>query len=149
MQKQATLVVEEDHVDDQFTYPPKLQGLFEDDDDEEYPLPFNDPDDLMNIFSDLEEKNLSLIEQGQEHDELLEKKRKDFYWIRNVLENDIDILKKSEIEVKERTGKTQSEKETLERMTSEGNIRILSDGSYKRVKETVSQIKALVDKNKT
>ena len=34
-------------------------------------------------------------------------------------------------------------------MTSEGNNRILSDGSYKRIKETVSQIKALVDKNKT
>ena len=149
MQKQATLVVEEDHVGDQFTYPPKLQGLFEDDDDEEYPLPFNDPDDLMNIFSDLEEKNLSLIEQGQEHDELLEKKRKDFYKIRNDLENEIDNLKKSELEVKERTGKTQSEKQTLESMTSEGNNRILSDGSYKRIKETVSQIKALVDKNKT
>ena len=60
----------------------------------------------MNIFSDLEEKNLSLIEQGQEHDELLEKKRKDFYKIRNDLENEIDNLKKSELEVKERTGKT-------------------------------------------
>ena len=60
----------------------------------------------MNIFSDLEEKNLSLIEQGQEHDKLLEKKRKDFYKIRNDLENEIDNLKKSELEVKERTGKT-------------------------------------------
>ena len=69
MQKQATLLPEEDQAaDDQFTYPPKLQELFEDDEDEEYPLPFSDPDDLMNIFSDLEEKNLSLIQQGQEHD---------------------------------------------------------------------------------
>lgn len=32
----------------------------------------------MNIFGDLEEKNLSLIQQGQEHDQILETKRKDF-----------------------------------------------------------------------
>ena len=50
-------------VEDQFTYQnKKLQELFEDDDDEEYPLPFNDVDDLMNIFADLEERNLSLIQ---------------------------------------------------------------------------------------
>ena len=57
----------------------------------------------MNIFSDLEEKNLSLIQQGQEHDQILEAKRKDFQRIQYELENEIDNLKKSELEVKERT----------------------------------------------
>ena len=61
MQKQQTSLQEEDPVDDQFSYPQKLQELFEDSENEEYPLPFADPDDLMLIFSDLEEKNLSLI----------------------------------------------------------------------------------------
>lgn len=69
MQKQSTLLPDDDPaIEDQFTYPPKLQELFEDHEDEEYPLPFNDPDELMNIFSDLEEKNLKLIQQGQEND---------------------------------------------------------------------------------
>ena len=54
----------EDPADDQFAIAhqyPKLADLFDDDPDVDYPLPFNDPDDLMNIFADLEEKNLSLI----------------------------------------------------------------------------------------
>lgn len=74
---------------------------------------------------------------------------KEFLHVKGALKNEIDNLMKSELEVKERTLKTMSEKQNLENMTSEGNNRILSDGSYHRVKTTVSQIKSLVDKNKT
>ena len=65
----------EEEAEDQFTYPVKLQELFDDNEDEEYPLPFNEPDELMNIFADLEERNLSLIKQGQDHDELYEERK--------------------------------------------------------------------------
>ena len=69
--------------------------------------------------------------------------------MQNDLEYEIDNLKKSELEVKERTQKTQGEKQTLENQTSEGNNRILSDASYARIKVAVTQIKALVDRNKS
>ena len=36
--------------------------------DEEYELPFNNPDDLLANFTELEEQNLSLIQQGQENE---------------------------------------------------------------------------------
>ena len=65
----------EEEAEDQFTYPVKLQELFDDNEEEEYPLPFNEPDELMNIFADLEERNLSLIKQGQDHDELFEERK--------------------------------------------------------------------------
>ena len=63
---------------------------------------------------------------------------KEFLHVKGALKNEIDNLMKSELEVKERTLKTMSEKQNLENMTSEGNNRILSDGSYHRVKTTVS-----------
>ena len=43
--------------------PPKLRDMIEDSDDE-YPLYFNDPDELLEMFANLEEKNLFLIQQG-------------------------------------------------------------------------------------
>ena len=98
----------------------------------------------MNIFADLEEKNLSLIEQDQENDQLLEKNKKKFLRKQMQLENEINTLQKSETEVKERTIKTMTEKTTLENQTSQGNNRILSDASYKKIKTDVNKISKLM-----
>ena len=52
-----------------FVYPDKLRELYElDDENEEYPVPFQNPEDLIKIFSELEEKNLALIQEGQENE---------------------------------------------------------------------------------
>ena len=40
----------------------------EDSDDEEYELPFNTPEELHAHFDELEENNLSLIQQWQENE---------------------------------------------------------------------------------
>lgn len=59
--------------------PPKLRPLFlEDDEDEDYKVPFENHEDLMHIFGDLEEQNLKLIQQGQEIEQAYENKLKDF-----------------------------------------------------------------------
>jgi len=144
------LADEDPTADDHFTIAqtyPRLADLFEDDPNEDYPLPFDDPDDLMAIFTELEEKNLSLIQQGQEHDQTLEKKRKEFKQIKEEMEYSIDKLKSSEKEVKERTVRAVSEKQNLENQTSEGNNKILSEGSYDRIKKTVVAIKSMVTKD--
>lgn len=41
----------------------KLKKVLEESDDE-YKMPFEEPNDLMSIFENLEEKNLFLIQQG-------------------------------------------------------------------------------------
>ena len=65
------------------------------------------------------------------------------------MEEEIYNLQLSEKEVKDRTTKTQAEKQSLESQTSEGNNKILSPGSYERIKKAVIQIKTLVDRNKS
>ena len=53
------------------------------------------------------------------------------------MEEEIYNLQLSEKEVKDRTTKTQAEKQSLENQTSEGNNKILSPGSYERIKKAV------------
>ena len=115
--RQPTTLQEDDAGDESFTIAqayPRLADLFDDDPNEIYPLPFDDPDDLMMIFSDLEEKNLSLIQQAQDQDQILERTRKEFSKVKGDISLEISNLQMSEKEVKERTAKTQGEKTSLE-----------------------------------
>ena len=60
-------------------YPDKLKPLFEEDsENEEYEPPFKLPEHLMEHFVELEENNLSLIQQWQENEQQTEEKRKLF-----------------------------------------------------------------------
>ena len=57
----------------------KIKKLFEEDaSDESYDLPFASSEELMGHFVELEENNLSLIEQWQENEQQRENKKKDF-----------------------------------------------------------------------
>lgn len=52
------------------TYHGELKQLFEDDSsNESYNTPFTEPEDLMAHFVELEENNLSLIQQWQENEQ--------------------------------------------------------------------------------
>ena len=46
----------------------KLRQILEDSEDE-YELPFSEPQKLLDLFSILEEQNLFLIQQGQENEQ--------------------------------------------------------------------------------
>ena len=48
-----------------------------------------DIDSLMAIFENLEEKNLFLIQQGQENDVVIEEKRREFAELRKVKQAEI------------------------------------------------------------
>ena len=51
----------------------KLLELIEDpDEDAEYPVPFKNPDELMKIFTELEDQNLFLINQSQDNEKHIE-----------------------------------------------------------------------------
>lgn len=62
-------------------YPDLEEILYIDDIDESYDVPFSNPDELMAIFSELEDKNLSLIQQGQEAEQQIENKKKEMIQI--------------------------------------------------------------------
>lgn len=63
--------------DSEVQIPPKLREVIEESDDE-YPLYFRKPEELLEMFATLEEKNLFLIQQGQEAEQVLETKKHEF-----------------------------------------------------------------------
>jgi len=52
-------------LENELNIPLELKEIIEDSDDD-FPLRFNDPSELMDIFSTLEEKNLFLIKRCQD-----------------------------------------------------------------------------------
>ena len=77
----------------QVEYQGELKSLFEDDSsNESYTTPFTDPEDLMAHLSELEENNLSLIQQWQENEQQTEIKRKDLEKVKADKTREIDTL---------------------------------------------------------
>jgi hypothetical protein len=68
----------------------------------------------MDIFENLEEKNLFLIQQGQENEQQIEMKRLEQKETQRKLEGEIQTLEDREREVQQRTEKTMREKANLE-----------------------------------
>lgn len=68
----------------------------------------------MDIFENLEEKNLFLIQQGQENEQQIELKKLEFKESKHKLESEISSLEDREREVQLRTEKTMREKANIE-----------------------------------
>lgn len=96
--------------------PNKLKEVIEDSDDE-YPLFFEDTEDLLEMFSILEEKNLFLIQQGQESEQALEAKKYEYKEIKKKFEDEIGTLSTSKNEIKDRIVRTDFERNNLENTT--------------------------------
>ena len=69
----------------------KLRQILEDSEDE-YEVPFKDPQQLLDLFAMLEEQNLFLIQQGQENEQQLEQKRQEQIEMAIEMERDINGL---------------------------------------------------------
>ncbi|XP_060082227.1 cilia- and flagella-associated protein 100-like [Ylistrum balloti] len=65
----------------------------DDDSDEELDLYFNDPHQLLDIFAELEEQNLSLIQNSQETEEALEEMKQTIKQTKIKMEKETQILK--------------------------------------------------------
>ena len=130
-------------------YNPKLKQLFEEDSsNESYSLPFKKPKNLMTHFVQLEESNLSLIQQWQENEQQTETKRKEFERIQIEKNLEIHNLQKSVEENKTRRGLIVAEKNTLEMQTAKGNGIFMSDSVFADVVKAISDIRQLVDKKR-
>ena len=89
----------------------------------------------MDIFENLEEKNLFLIQQGQENEQQIELKRLEFKETKRKLETEIQSLEDREREVHVRTEKTMREKANLEDQTSDVNNKVISDRTFKIISD--------------
>lgn len=85
--------------------PKDLRDLIEDSDDDYKPC-FENPDQLLEIFAGLEEKNLFLIQQGQEAEEVLETKIHEYDELKEKTDREINLLKSSLTDVEERKLRT-------------------------------------------
>lgn len=122
-------------------WPPKLRDLFEvDDDNVEYPMPFEDPKFLMENFSNLEEKNLQLIRQCQEADEQIEKKKEQLSLDKAKNTKEIEEMTKKEDDIKKKIEKTQNEKDNMEEKKSNVEDKMMPRKTCEEIAERVRRI---------
>lgn len=112
--------------------PPKLKDLI-DEPDVEYDMYFTAPDQLLEFFAILEEKNLFLIQQGQEAEHVLETKQHDYEHLLKESQKEINILKESKKEIKERIKKNENEKNQLQNTTLESENKVLDPVIYSKI----------------
>ena len=75
--------------------PPELKEIIEDSDDE-LPLRFQTPAELMEIFTTLEDQNLFLIKRCQDSEQQLEEKKQQEREIKEDFTKQIGILRGNE-----------------------------------------------------
>ena len=68
--------------------------LLDEDDDEDMELYFTDPQQLLDIFLELEEQNLSLIQNSQDTEEALEEMKQTINKTKTKMERETETLKK-------------------------------------------------------
>lgn len=66
----------------------------DEDDDEDFELYFTDPQQLLDIFLELEEQNLSLIQNSQDTEEALEEMKQTINRARIKMEKETEMLKR-------------------------------------------------------
>lgn len=74
---------------------------------------FKDPDQLLEIFATLEEKNLFLIQQGQEAEENYEKKSHEYEELKSETDREINVLRAGLADVEDRKMKILKESKTM------------------------------------
>ena len=139
---------EPDHAIQQLLQiPPKLRPLFEEDsEDEEYELPFNNPDDLLANFTELEEQNLSLIQQGQENEQQYELKLRELRQIEHETAVELATLKTTVDDHNSRADKIQNERNNLQNQPAQGDQRLMDD--YPAIVKEIDKIKSITERKK-
>uniref|UniRef100_A0A8D0AZT7 Cilia and flagella associated protein 100 n=1 Tax=Salvator merianae TaxID=96440 RepID=A0A8D0AZT7_SALMN len=100
--------------------------LSEEEDDEEPELYFTDPHQLLNLFTELEEQNLSLIQNSQETEETLDELRHSLATTKNKMENEVEQLKSLAVTLEANIVKEEETAADLEL-----KARVFSFGEYK------------------
>jgi hypothetical protein len=119
--------------------PPELREIVDDSDDD-FPLKFKDHNELIDIFSTLEENNLLEIQRMQESEQELEMKRQQKNKTEFDFANIIAILEANEATNVARIGRTQQEKDALSGFTEDGEGQSLEDNLRNRMEENTQKL---------
>jgi len=79
----------------------RLQIILNESEDE-YPFPFNNPDELLEIFTTLEDANLFLIQRTQENEKILEDKQLDAKKNAEIANAELSKISERALELDER-----------------------------------------------
>ncbi|XP_060622190.1 cilia- and flagella-associated protein 100 [Anolis sagrei] len=103
-----------------------IPEINEEEDDEEPELYFTDPHQLLNLFTELEEQNLSLIQNSQETEETMDELRHTLTNTRNKMDHEIEQLKQLTVTLQSNIIKEEETAADLELKS-----RVFSFGEYK------------------
>ena len=97
---------------------------------------------------ELEENNLSLIQQWQENEQQTETRRQEYEKVKKEKNDLINGLQITMSENQMRSTKIKNEKSILEAQTSKGSEGVMSNHVYEQVKDKISHIRQLCDKKR-
>lgn len=119
--------------------PKDLREVIEDSDDD-YPLFFAEPDQLLEIFSTLEEQNLFLIQQSQEIEQQYEQKKHEYLMLEQDLNREILLLNKGLSEVEDKKGRLQQESKVMQSSAADEEIKKIDPKDYKEINELIAEL---------
>jgi len=119
--------------------PPELRDIIEDSDDD-FPLRFKDHNELIEIFSTLEENNLLEIQRMQESEQELEAKKLQKKETEAEFMKQIAILEANKLNNSTRIEKTAQEKDALLIFTEEGEGQNLDDLVRNQIDENTKKL---------
>lgn len=100
----------------------------------------------MSIFENLEEKNLFLIQQGQENEEQIEEKKRNFAKMTMQAEQKLGMLENREKEMQNKKEKTSSEYKNLKSEISNETSKTITPATYEKIHDTTVAILQFFDK---
>lgn len=95
---------------------------------------------LMNILESLEEKNLFLIQQGQENEQMIEEKKQKLIETKHNLQHKFNNLEKRELETLARTEKTKIEFANIKAETVKEDTKTISQATFDHLTEKTKEI---------
>ena len=111
-------------------------------------MAFEKPHELQEHLYELEDNNLSLIQQWQENEQQTEIKRKEFELIKAQKTKEITTLKSTVEENQTRSHKIAKEKQTLEIQTMKGGENLMDRSRYERICAKITICRNLYDKKR-
>ena len=131
-----------DQLDNDLNIPQELRDIIEDSEDEEtaMPLRFNDPDELSEIFSTLEEQNLFMINICQEYELHIEKQKQQEKEIKHQFSQEVAALTKNKDMNDLKIKKTEAEKNALGGITDDTEGKSLEPSEKRRLDTEVANL---------
>ena len=108
--------------------------------DDEHSVYFKDYKEMMQIFEGLEDKNLSLIQQGLENEEQIEEKNREISKLSLAVFAKMSFLEDKENTIQSRLEKTKREFNNIRQQTADGENKTISPTVYQFITDKMNKI---------